>query len=371
MTREDSRIKMVLATAFVGLACFATATLAQRPAGYPESYEEVIAAANREGRLIVYSVTSSVPALLEDFRKLYPGVQLEYVALDTTPAYDRVVSEASRGSTADVAWSSAMDLQVKLVSDGYAMPYASPEAPNLPSWAMWRNEAYGSTYEPIGFVYNKDLVAASEVPRTRADLVKLLADKPSKFRDGITAFDPEKSGVGYLMMAQDAKASPSTFWSVIHALGANGLYPGTGSGAQFERLAKGESLIGYNLLTSYAKGRIKHDLPNLAVVLPSDYTLVMTRVMFISKNAAHPNAAKLWIDYLLSKRGQQILAKADLGSLRSDVEDEATPVALGKRPGLAVRPIPVSADLLADLQPAQRSKFLQQWTAEVSNPRSK
>ncbi len=371
MKQQNPRTKLVLAAAVFALASSASLSLAQRPAGYPQAYDDVIAAANREGRLIVYSVTSSVPALLDDFKALYPGVQLDYVALDTTPAYDRVVSEAARGPTADVVWSSAMDLQMKLVNDGYAMAYVSPEARNLPSWAMWRNEAYGSTYEPIGFVYNKDLVQDSEVPRTRGDLVKLLADKPAKFRDRITAFDPEKSGVGYLMMTQDAKASPATFWTVVHALGANGLYPGTGSGAQFERLAKGESLIGYNLLTSYAKGRIKHDLPNLAIMLPRDDTLIMTRVMFITRNAAHPNAAKLWVDYLLSKRGQEMLAKADLGSLRTDVEDDATPTALGKRPDLVVRPIPVSAELITNLESAQRMKFLQQWSAEVSNARSR
>ena len=41
--------------------------------------------------------------------------------------------------------------------------------------------------------------------------------------------------------------------------------------------------------------------------------------MFINGKAAHPNAAKLWLDYVLSKRGQEMLAKSDLGALHAAV----------------------------------------------------
>ena len=53
--------------------------------------------------------------------------------------------------------------------------------------------------------------------------------------------------------------------------------------------------------------------------------MVTSRVAFISKGAKNPNAAKVFLDYLLSKRGQNIIAnQADLYSLRSDIEGEAT-----------------------------------------------
>ena len=57
--------------------------------------------------------------------------------------------------------------------------------------------------------------------------------------------------------------------------------------------------MGYNVLGSYALVRSKKD-PNLGVALPKDYTLVLSRVMFIGKSAKNPNAAKLWVDYILS-----------------------------------------------------------------------
>lgn len=67
-----------------------------------------------------------------------------------------------------------------------------------------------------------------------------------------------------------------------------------------ERIASGENLIGYNLNTAYALTRAKKD-PSLGIILPKDYTLVISRVMFIAKNAKNPNAAKLWLDFVLSE----------------------------------------------------------------------
>lgn len=363
-------MKKLFTTALILMAATAAMARAQVPSGYPETYAEIVASAKQEGKVVVYSVTSSVPLLLQDFQSLYPDVKLEYIALDTGPLYDRVVAESAAGSTADVVWSSAMDLQVKLVNDGYAARYVSPEVPNVPDWAIWRNEAYGTSFEPVGFVYNKTLVGPSEVPQSRAELLKLLSGNAALFKGKITAFDPDKSGLGYLLMTQDLDASPATFWDVARALGAAGLYPGTGSGAQFERLARGDSVLGYNLLVSYATGRIKKDLPQLGVVLPKDHTLVVSRVMFISSKAAHPNAARLWVDYVLSQRGQQMLAKSDLGSLRADVDDDMTPGALGKRLGSAVKPIAVGPGLLTHLDPDNHRAFLARWSAVAAAART-
>jgi iron(III) transport system substrate-binding protein len=76
-------------------------------------------------------------------------------------------------------------------------------------------------------------------------------------------------------------------------------------------------------LGSYAALRMPRRTRRIGVVLPKDYTLVMSRVMFIVQAAKNPNAAKLWLDYILSKRGQTIIAnQSELFSIRSDVEGE-------------------------------------------------
>src|SRR6202040_1868220 len=154
--------------------------------------------AKKEAKLVVYSTTdaASSGALLKDFQSLYPGVQVEYSDLNSTELYNRFIAEAAANNgTADLLWSSAMDLQVKLVADGHAAAYASPEIKALPKWAVWKDAAYGTTYEPIAFVYNKRLVPAEDVPKDHSDLLKLLNAKPDFYKGKITAYDPERSGV--------------------------------------------------------------------------------------------------------------------------------------------------------------------------------
>jgi len=84
--------------------------------------------------------------------------------------------------------------------------------------------------------------------------------------------------------------------------------------------------------------------------------------MFISKSAKHANAAKLWLDYTLSKRGQNIIAnEANLFAVRSDVSGDANPVALTKKIGAGIKPLPVNPMLLQYLDQAKRLAFLKQW----------
>ena len=356
--------------ALLAATVLSSPAFAQAPEGYPQDYSAIVDAAKKEGKLVVYSVTSAVPLLLEDFQKLYPDIKLEYVSGDTGPLYDQIVNEAKASSppfrsTADVVWSSAMDLQLKLVADGFAAPYESPEIPNIPNWSVWNNQAFGTSCEPIGFAYNKELVDEAEVPHSRADLVKLLTEKAEKYKGKITTFHPEKSGLGYLLATQDLINAPDEFPKLAKALGDSGVFLGSGTGAQFTRLSEGSSLIGYNMLTSYAAGRAKKDHPKLGYVLPKDYTLLLTRVMFITKYAAHPNAAKLWVDYLLSKRGQEMLVASDLGSLRKDVSQATTPCGEAMGMGDAMKPIPVSEGALEYLDAKKRDEFMAQWKSWV------
>jgi iron(III) transport system substrate-binding protein len=137
------------------------------------------------------------------------------------------------------------------------------------------------------------------------------------------------------------------------------------AGTMMERISSGENVLGFNIFYSYAALRAKKD-PSIGIVLPKDYTLVMSRVMFINKNAKNPNAAKLWLDYVLSKRGQTVIAnQAELGSTRSDVQGDMTAAAFQKQLGATLKPIPVSTELLDFLDQKKRLDFIKQWTAAM------
>lgn len=360
-------IRRATLLALAALALAPTLAAAQVPAGYPAAYADVIAGAKKEGKVVVYSTTDTASAkpLLDDFKALYPGISVEYNDMNSTEMYNRFIAESASGQgSADVMWSSAMDLQLKLVDEGKALAYASPEASKLPAWASYKNEAYGTTYEPAAFIYNKRLVAADEVPQDHAAFAKLIAAKADKFKGKVTTYDIEKSGVGFMLITQDAKANPK-FWDFVKALGKVGPRFQSSTGTMMERISSGENLIGFNLFMSYAVLRAKKD-PSIAWVNPKDYTLVMSRVMFASKTAKNPNAAKLWVDYILSKRGQNIIAnQAELGSIRADVSGEMTAANLSKTLGTALRPIPVGPELLAALDQTKRLEFIKQWQAAL------
>ena len=345
------------------LAALSVLCHAQVPPNYPSSYAEMVTAGRKEGTLLIYSTTDAPAAnpLIKDFEAMYPGIKVQFHELSSGELYNRFLGEtASRGSSADVLWSAAMDLQIKLANDGYAATYKSPETPQLPEWAVWREEAFGTTFEPAVFVYNKRLLAADEVPQSHSDLVRLLNAKPAKFRGKVATYDIDKSAVGFLFATQDSRAL-AAFWNLAKALGASGLDLESNTAVMMEHIASGDDLLGYNLIGSYAMTRAKRD-PSLGIVLPKDYTLVMSRVLLIAKRAKNPNAARLWTDYLLSKRGQTLLAqRSDLFSIRADVDGEFTAAALTKALGASLYPINVGPGLLVYLDQAKRKEFLKRW----------
>ena len=354
------KIKQAVVLALVlGFVCFQSSRA--------EAAESSGTAAQKEGKLIIYSSTdsASVEPLLQDFKSVYPFLQVEYNDLNTTEMYNRFVAESASGSgTADFMWSSAMDLQIQLASKGHALTYASPEISALPKWAVWQNQAYGTTFEPVSIAYNKRLLPADAVPQSHADMIRLPKEKPDLFKEKIATFDPEKSGVGFLMMTQDAKIFPQ-FWDLAKVLGSSGAKVYTSTGAMLEKVGSGEHYLAYNIIGSYVLLRQKKD-PAMGLVLPKDYTLVFSRVAFISKTARNPNAAKLFLDYILSKRGQTVMSEKSLiYSLRSDVPGNITAAGLTKELGKALKPIDVNTDILAGLEQNKRLEFMKQWQAAL------
>src|SRR5919201_2580898 len=125
----------LLAFAAVSAPAFAQTV----PAGYPADYANTIAAAKKEGKVVIYSAldTKAAQPLIKDFNALYPDIKVEYNDMNSTEMYNRFIAEVAAGQgSADVMWSSAMDLQVKLVDEGQAMMYTSPAPAKLPKWAV-------------------------------------------------------------------------------------------------------------------------------------------------------------------------------------------------------------------------------------------
>jgi iron(III) transport system substrate-binding protein len=311
----------------------------------------------RKNELIIRATTDEAEAaeLLAGFRALYTSVTVSYAKVNSSRLYDEFVADAASGhSTADIIWSAAMDLQIKLVNDGYAARYVSPEAAGLPAWAVWRNEAYGITAEPVALAYNRTLLPPLLVPRTHADLVGLLTEHPELWKGKVATYDPERSGVGFLFLTQDVEVTPRT-WEIVRAMGQVGAKLYTTSETMLDRVAGGEALLAYDVFGAYALERAKRE-NSLGVVLPADYTLLTSRIAFIPKQARHPEAARLFMDYMLSREGQSRLAARSVTPSRPDARSPDDPVV--KAP---LRPIAVGPELLTYLDQIKRARVLGLW----------
>ncbi|GAA3716664.1 ABC transporter substrate-binding protein [Sphingomonas cynarae] len=344
-------------TAMMAMAVTITPALAQRPAGYPRSYDQLIADARAERQVRIYANAdrAEMMPVVAAFRRRYPGITVLYADLGSTEIYRRFVAETrARRPSADLVWSSAMDLQVKLINDGFAQGYASPEKPALPPTAVWKNMGFGVTAEPIGIVYNRKLVPEARVPRTHAALESLLRQQRPYFTGRVTTFDPARSNVGYLYLSEDFATTRDTR-SLLEAIAATKPVLSLTTEPMLRAVAEGRQAIAYNVIGSYALERARTD-PRIGVAFPRDYTIVTSRIAFVAHDAAHPAAAKLFLDFLLSREGQTLLAARSLWPVRTDVRARRLPSA-------QTRPIRVGPQLLVNLDRVKRQRFLRDWTA--------
>lgn len=79
---------------------------------------------------------------------------------------------------------------------------------------------------------------------------------------------------------------------------------------------------------------------------------------------------KLWLDYVLSEKGQSILAnQADIPSIRNDIEGKNDIDGLTKILGTALKPIPADESLLEYLQPKKRLEYIKECVQPPPNKR--
>ena len=343
---------------------------ASLPSGYPESYLGTIRAAEEEGQVTIYSTTDAQIAepLIADFRALYPRIAVDFDDQTATELNARFVAESRLGrGGADVLWSSAMDQQAALIERGMAQPYDPVHAAGLPSWARLGNLGWSTTLEPIAIVYDRGQLPPDEAPTTHRALRELLEKDPRRFDRRIVLYDVLKSGVGYLLATHDAAQYPD-YLALVSAIGRCRPRLVLTADAMLRSVEGGTSAIGYNVLGDYALARATRS-STLAIVFPADYTLVLSRVMFISRMAAHPNAARLWVDYLLSPRGQQVLAdRSRLHAVRDDVTGDRSAGALRAMLGQSQRPIPFDTSLARALDEGRYAAVSAEWRRAIGRP---
>ncbi|MCO4318706.1 ABC transporter substrate-binding protein [Phyllobacterium sp. 21LDTY02-6] len=320
-----------------------------------------------EGRLTIHSSTdlAAMKSLIADFQTIWPDTSIEYKEY-LTNELNALAAEACRKQEplGDLLLSSSVDQLVKLANDGCARPHNSPETARVAEWANWRDEVFGFTYEPAVFVYNAERVPPRDVPRTHLELADLLREQLDTYRGKVGTYDIRLSGIGYLLAFNDARQTSAVFGRLLESMARAATVARCCTGEILEEVAKGNLYIGYNMLGSYAyDAALRH--PQLRVVVPRDYTLVLSRGALIPKNAVAAELGARFLDYLLSDRGQELARSngfyfSEDGALPAEVDGPQNLKASG-----VAQPIRIGPALLAVQDRAQRQGFIDDWSKSL------
>lgn len=312
-------------------------------------------------KLEIYSATdlSAISPVLAEFEAIYPDIDVIYHEFNTKEL-DQAIRAKPLDDQPDVVISSAMDLQVRLVNDGYAQPILDAAVEELPSWANWRNEVIGFTYEPIVFVFNRAAFENKSVPFTHESLASVMRRDDDFFARRVGSYDARRSGIGYLVATQDEVTS-SISGRLQESLGraSTKVYGETAS--LLDDIATGKLIFGYNLLGSYSLAREKRD-SRIGVVIPRDYALVVSRAAFISKQSKNALNAQLFVSFLISHEGQKVIAeRSELVALETNID---TLISKPKGTGsytINFHPISLGPALMVYLDDSKRRRFIQAW----------
>lgn len=239
-----------------------------------------------------------------------PGVAVDYEQWGSNALFDQTHAECEAGRPeAGIVISSGVHQMVRLVNDGCAAPWRSSGTAALPPALRWRDEIWGISREPAVMVYNRALVPPDEVPATRFDLLDLLRGGDSPYAGRVATYDIEESGLGYLFAFMDAEEATS-FGALMESFARSGAVATCCSAEIIDGVARGHYLIAYNVLGSYAEIVAARE-PDIGIVEPRDYTLVLSRAAILPGPSASPLAGA-FLDFLLSPAGQISLAASHL-----------------------------------------------------------
>ena len=302
--------------------------------------------ADTELRILSSTDTDYLAPLIEVYIAENPSVQIEYLVTGTAQIVPIIRENPGKY---DLVISSAMDLQIQLVNDGYA---AQVNTITSPEWAHWRKSLFGFTYEPAAIVINREAFSGRPVPSSREDLISLLRDEPNLFDGRIGTYDVRTSGLGYLFATQDARTS-ETYWRLTEVMGGLDTQLYCCSGEMINDVASGRLAVAYNVLGSYAQGR-SDVAENIEVIFPSDFTTTMMRTAFVTDASDSKAEAANFLRDLLSSL-----------STASDEQSRFLPPLLPDDSEYQQTVIPLEPSLLVYLDRLKRETFISEWVSAL------
>jgi iron(III) transport system substrate-binding protein len=273
---------------------------------------KIIEAAKKEGEVHWWSTIAQDQSqkVVDEFMKLYPFIKANYWRSGSVGLHNKVMIEARAGrSSWDVVSQTSPEFIAELKVRKLIGSYDSPERRSFSADFKDKDGYWTGTYAlPTGLGFNSQLAKREEVPRNYQELLS------PKWKGRKISVDDESFEllIG-LMQAWGRNAAVE----YLKKVAAQEPMIGRGHTQRTQLLAAGEFplAIAYTHTVEWSKSQGNSvDWVNLEPVV-----IKFDGVMLGSK-AEHPNAGKLFIDFILSQAGQELLQSFSRVTLRTGVE---------------------------------------------------
>lgn len=277
----------------------------------------VIEGAKREGKLVIYTGVERAAAqiVVNAFAKKYPFIAAETVRASSSKLATRLDAEIEANRVGgDVIEFSLLYLTTSLQQRGELLQYNSPEYTKYPSEYSASGYWAASGVSNIIILLNTRKVDAVNIPQSWWDLAK------PYWKDKLTIDNLEVSGTGYNWLTAIVNEA-SLGWNFIEALGKNRPGIERGHAGMAQKVAAGE-YAGAAEMSDFHLKNLRDAAASVPLrgVWPSEGVPSEPWTTAILKRAPHPNAARLFIDFLLSQEGQTLYVHTmGWSSARSDV----------------------------------------------------
>ena len=282
--------------------------------------EELIAAAQEEGTLIVYGSCEEeyLTAACDHFSELF-GIEVQQQRLSTGEVQAKIEEENGNPS-ADVWFGGTSDPYNVVSTKGLLEAYEATNASHITDSKYMDADGYwyGIYTGLLGIMYNRD-----EVERLGVDPPEDFADLTNSQYEGlIWSSNYNTAGTAKLIInTMIQKYGHDEGIQYLVDLDKNiEVYTKSGSGPS-KNIGTGECVIGLGFLHDGIYQIVDQGYDNIEMVIPSSGTSCEVGATAIFTGAAHPNAAKLWIEYALSPECVELAAQT--GSYQFLVLDNA------------------------------------------------
>ena len=257
--------------------------------------------ARSEGRVAYYANITAIEPIMNAFGA-DTKVKGEYTRIASPKFVATAITEFEAGKlSADVVQAPVPVLEL-LKERGILASYRSPVSAGYPEWTRKddRMQLFGIEY--VGLIYNKELVKPGEAPRRYQDL----ADP--KWKNRIVMANPANhpSTISWLIgLKETVFKSESEWMTFVKGLAANQPMFVASFGPTPAPIASGEKWIGISM-------------PKYIITMPQapldwarlEQPLMGTpRAIAVTSKAPHPSAARVFVDYWLSKKSMEMMAK--------------------------------------------------------------